>query len=217
MGFLKKWCDSIWLKVMYLIGLILLVLAFAYWNTWTPHQRMVALNAILLPAHVFEEWQFPAGFHYMYNLAMGSSYPERYPMSRLSDMITNFVGEIFFLLLLLFYSTAGSTFGLTLFSFIEVVVHSALGAKMKTRFSDKGKRTIYGPGSLTAYAGFFPIGIYGVSILLREQIGWNVIVPGLIILAAMLIGMIVIPENMLKRTDSPYPFPSPGYFAKFLD
>ena len=68
---LIKWCKKTWLYVMYVLGAVLCVVAALNWNQWSFAMKMVAVNAIILPAHVFEEWQFPGGFSYQYNMVMG--------------------------------------------------------------------------------------------------------------------------------------------------
>ncbi len=214
---LNTWCKKIWLYVLYFIGLALTILLFKNWTDWIFEMKFVVVNAIILPFHVFEEWQFPAGFHYQYNLIYNNSkYPNRYPMNRLIDMITNFSAELFFLLLLVIGINKGMVLALTIFSFLEVVIHTLFGIKGYYRFKEKGKKTIYGPGSVTAYAGFGISGVIALFWLIKNGVtlGDCGIAAG--ILFIMLVGMIFIPENLLKKEDNEYAFSSAGYFEKFL-
>ena len=55
---------------------------------------VIAAISVLIPLHVIEEWVFPGGFHYHYNTVMKSKQLDRYPMSRLTDMLTNFIATI---------------------------------------------------------------------------------------------------------------------------
>ena len=48
--------------------------------------------------------------------------------------------------------------GATGFSALEVSVHTYFGIRTYRKFKSKGKTTIYGTGSLSAYTGFLPLG-----------------------------------------------------------
>ena len=39
---------------------------------------------VMLPLHCLEEWRFPGGFHYNYNMLRRSRKPDRYPMNQFS-------------------------------------------------------------------------------------------------------------------------------------
>ncbi|MFV0519230.1 MAG: HXXEE domain-containing protein, partial [Lachnospirales bacterium] len=64
-------------------------------NTWTKINILCTLAVIVLVLHVIEEWVLPGGLHYSYNISHGSNVLGRYPMNRLTDMITNFGGVLF--------------------------------------------------------------------------------------------------------------------------
>ena len=213
---LSTWCKKNWLYVMYSIGVVLTILLIANWTNWTVEMKFVVINAIILSLHVFEEWQFPAGFHYQYNLSYHSKYPDRYPMNRLTDMITNFVGELFIIILLVIGVNKGMILALTIFSLLEVVIHTAFGIKMYHRFKEKGKKSIYGPGSVTAYVGFGVNGLFQLLWLIKNGVTLNDWRIAILVLFVMIVGMILIPENLLKKEDNEYSFPSAGYFEKFL-
>jgi len=213
---LNTWCKKIWLYVLYAIGVVMTILLIKNWTNWTFELKFVVINTIILPLHVFEEWQFPAGFHYQYNLTYNSRYPDRYPMNRLTDMITNFFGELFTLLLLVIGVNKGIVLALTIFCFLEVCIHTMFGIKMHHRFKEKGKKSIYGPGSLTAYAGFGISGVFAFFWLIKNGVRLGDYGIATLVLFVMLVGMILIPENLLKKEDNEYSFPSAGYFEKFL-
>ena len=60
-------------------------------ENWSMDLTVTAAISVLIPLHVVEEWVFPGGFHYHYNTVMKSKQLDRYPMSRLTDMLTNFI------------------------------------------------------------------------------------------------------------------------------
>lgn len=219
---LDWWSDRAWIKFGCLITAVITILILVNWGTWSPELKIVFAIAALIPVHVIEEWVFPGGFHYQYNLTLyRSKYPDRYPMCRVSDMITNLAATFFYIILgiISLQNEAVST-GLILgtigFCALEVTLHTVFGIKMYFRFKDKGKTTIYGPGSITAYLGF---GVFGA--ILFYALAGRVITGGDIavclgILAFIAVVCILIPENLLKNHNNKYGFRSNGYFDRFL-
>lgn len=213
---LDKLCDKIWLYIMYAVGAVIAVLFLIYWNDWEYGFKLLLSFGILIPLHVLEEWQLPGGFHYQYNAFHKSDVRDCYPMNRLSDMLTNSLAEIMFIGFALFGSNVtGIYLGMSIFSLLEVIVHSALGANMLKELKAKGKRTIYGPGSITAYFAFGPLCVLCFLHALKKGIGWGDLLVALIVLAAICVILIFIPENSLKSKTSKYPYKSAGYFDRF--
>jgi hypothetical protein len=213
---LDKWCDKIWLYVLYLLGTVMAAALVINWQSWTQIQKILVFSTVVLPLHVLEEWQVPGGFHYQYNLTQRSLHPDCYPMNRLTDMITNFGGELFMIGLSVYGSNTGIIIALAIFSALEVVIHTFFGIKMYSLFRMKGKRTIYGPGSVTAYAGFGTIGLLSLYWLIKSgtiPADWLVAV---VVLFIMLAGFILVPENLLKSEKTAFPFHSAMYFSKYI-
>lgn len=119
---LVEWWLSVWLYAIGAIGIALTPALVARWREWTWLNRLGTASVIVLVFHVWEEWVFPGGFHVIYNL--GSAHPDRYPMSELTDMITNFGGVLLGVIVLVIWGF-GSAAGIAimLFSAFEVVVH----------------------------------------------------------------------------------------------
>eukprot|EP00727_Mastigamoeba_balamuthi_P001329 m51a1_g11193 hypothetical protein (237) ;mRNA; r:39997-41059 len=210
-----------WLWVLWAEGLALAALHVLWWERFTTASRLVALATLVLPLHVLEEWVWPAGFHYQYNVCQGSARPDRYPMNRLSDAVTNVVGVAEGAALSVWGGGAAAVALLGLCA-LEVCVHTALGAAMRRRLRPRGKRSLYGPGSATAYGGFLPAGVLlgawalGSSGASGASLGPAQWALGLALLAAMLASAILLPERLLRSPASPFPFPSPGYYARYL-
>ena len=189
----------------------------ANWGVWDFPQKFVCFQAILLPIHVLEEWQIPGGFHYSYNgLIFKSKVPDRYPMSTLTDMITNFAGELFFLLLLFLGPNTGVILALSIFSAMEAVIHNIVGYLGWKAYRHKGKKTIYGPGSATAVLGFLPAWIVSTIWLIETGVSLADSPSAAITLGLMIIGMIAIPESLLKSEKTIYVYPDHGYYNRFL-
>jgi len=155
---------------------------------------------------------------------------DRYPMSRLSDMITNLEATFGYVVITIIYAIiedkggyipTGFFMGTIVFSFLEVIVHTSFGIMAYFHFKNKGKTTIYGPGSITAYSGFGVFGfilVYSLIDRMNENLlfwyDW-VIMSGELIF--ILVCCILVPENIIKNKDSKYFFSNNGYFDRFLN
>jgi hypothetical protein len=218
MGSAWKWFVAWgWLYAMIAIGLSLVVLLARNWKKWSWLDRLGALAVIVLVLHVWEEWVLPGGFHYIYNL--GSAYPDRYPMSQLTDMITNLGGALLGLVVLLvwgFKAEAGIAVGI--FSLFEFVVHVFLASKSLKVFGPAGQTLFYAPGLATAAFGFLPVAIgFFLAIArlkprpkLRQWLG------GILALLCLSLVFVQAPEAALKDKDSPYAFANHGYYEQFI-
>ena len=218
----NSWCETAWLKCGLLISALMILLILVNWNGWSASLKCVAAAAALVPIHATEEWIFPGGFAYQYNLFLNKSdYPNAYPMNRASDMITVLGTTIMFALLTLYFVVSGAPvpcgvlLGATGFSALEVSVHTCFGICAYRKFKSKGKTTIYGTGSMSAYAGFLPLGCImawqiAAQGLSAADIGWCVAVLGMISV------LVFVPEAKFKDTNSPYAYQNSGYYERFL-
>ena len=216
------WCDRAWIIFGCWITAVMTVLIMVFWQSWSAELKVIAAIAALIPIHVVEEWVFPGGFHFQYNTFLyKSEQPDRYPMCRKSDMITNLEATLLYIILTCICIingevNTGMIMGTIVFCALEVFLHTLFGSLAYFRYKSKGKTTIYGPGSLTAYLGF---GVLGVILLYSMQ--GRTITSGdwivcFVILAIIAFGCILIPETLIKKKDSPYFFKTNGYYDRFL-
>lgn len=212
---LVKWCGRPWLITTYIIGTVIAIVSIFQWNTWETSRRLLALLAILLPLHVFEENTFPDGFHYMMNLAQKSDQPNQGPMNKLTDMISNFGGEILFLILLLWGGNTGTSILVAFFGIGESVVHTVIGILTQRKLKAKGMRTIYGPGLATAYLTLLPLSVYAIYELCGAAITVSDIVTGVILIVCVIALCIRVPVMVFGKFQAEYAFESSGYFTKF--
>ena len=201
----------------------MILLVLVNWNTWSAALKCVAAIAALIPVHATEEWIFPGGFAYQYNLFLNKSeYPNAYPMNRASDMVTVLGTTVVFALLALYFAISrhtvpcGVLLGAACFSALEVSVHTYFGIRAYLKFKDKGKTTIYGTGSITAYTGFLVLGcimIWQIASqgLQLSDIIWCIAVLGIISV------LVFVPEAAFKDKNSPYAYPTSGYYERFLN
>lgn len=213
----KDFYSKYWLYLMYILGIITFILLCINWGNWTALQIGLALNAIVLPLHVIEEWKVPGGFHYAYNVMHGSNLTDRYPMSEQTDFITNFFAEIIFVIMFLYFPYAGFAIALMIFDLFEAIIHTHIGYQMYKRLKTQGKRTIYSPGSITAYLGHGLTAIFILISLFTVKLSLIDIVIAVVTLILSNLLLITWPEKYLKDENSPYAFSDKGYFEKYED
>ncbi|MGN0645096.1 HXXEE domain-containing protein [Gemmiger sp.] len=210
---------SCWLYVITVIGGFFTALLACNWTVWLMATKLTVAGTIALVLHVLEEWKFPGGFYLMYNLKHGArpEVADRYPMSQLTDMITNCVPILFTCVMLAFGMPYVVCVVWFFFSIMEVVVHTMAGFDCIKLFGSKGKKGLYNPGFATAWGCYGPIllGFLYSFVVERAPTLWEIL--GAIVLSAILSFLCInLPEGTLKREDSPYAFPwGKGYFARF--
>ena len=203
---LDKWCDTDWILFLCVTGVITGVLAGLFWDKLPLGGQGAVFVAMIMPFHVLEEWKFPGGLHYFYNVvfaAKGNKNPEldRYPMSRLTDMITN-VGlqwiPLVYLMICFFTELSNATaLCMMLLCFIEVLAHTGAGTLTYFWLKKDGKKTIYHPGFATSWMLFLPAGCYLVSHL--ENVTANDWLWCAILFVIMMLICISLTETPLKK------------------
>lgn len=211
---------SVWLYVMAIIAIALAVKIYKNRKTWSKLNIYCTMAIIVLVLHVLEEWIFPGGLHYSYNIANGGNVLSGYPMNRLTDMITNFGGVILGCIVLKLggYKKAAGI-AVMLFCFAEVAMHFAIGIQDLGIFGQYGMTILYNPGWITSLFGFLPIGILLAIELFKKSprptiAQWIVGVTAMFVFAFLLINL---PENLLKDENSPYKFTDRGYYEQFSE
>lgn len=216
---LHKWCDQLWLYVLYLIGIGASCAMIILWGEWTMPQRLLSLLILLLPLHVFEENTFPGGFPFMNNVGMvGSPEPKVYPQNMVTNMITNLGFELLLigLFFLLPYIPLQIVTMVALFGIIQLIMHTRLGIKMYQRYKDRGKVTIYGPGMVTTYVGLLQLSVYAIYWLSSQAYGWMDFVWGFLLTFALVFLTILLPFIISTRVKSQrYALFRLGYFEKY--
>lgn len=217
----NRWCKRDWLKFSLSISGLMVLLLIINGSNWPVPLCCMAVITALVPVHASEEWFFPGGFAYQYNLFLyNSDHPLACPMNRASDMITVLGTTLMFACITLFSAISGHAvpsgvlLGAFCFSLLEISVHTYFGIRAYLKFKDRGKTTIYGAGSMTAYFGFLPL----ASVLIRQvlALGLSAFDIGLCLLVLGCIALLCfVPEAKFKDPHSPYAFGSKGYYERF--
>ncbi len=213
----QKWCARWWLYAVYAIGILMLVLLIVRWGNITMQQRLMGILAVLVPLHVFEENTWPGGFCIQMNLAMRSPMPLRYPMCTWQDMFTNLAATVLVAVLALVPTTTGMVLLVCFFGIGESAIHTAMGILMLRKFRSQGKKTFYGPGSVSAYVTLLPLSIYSIWWITSQTLTVADCVVGIALIVFVIVGLIRIPQMISGRAKDPrYEFDGYEYFAQFM-
>lgn len=213
----KIWL-SVWLYGIVLVSGVVLGCLACRWAVWSLQTKLFAFATALLPLHVLEEWHFPGGFHTMYNLMQQSDKLDRYPMNRLSDMWTNFIGVVFGCVVLAIGVRPIFLFMQLFLCIAEIFGHTTGGIFAYKKFRSKGKRTIYSPGSFTTWFGYLPIAVgIVISFFVEQPIAlWQIPIA---LACSVLLGGFSLSgmEKICKDENTPYAYTwGNGYFEKYL-
>lgn len=206
----------IWISIAIAVGF--LVYIGVKWTTWGWGDRLTAIFAIWIVPHVWEEWVWPGGFHYMYNTLSGSATPDRYPMSELTDMITNFgLLVVSVVVVAIWGARVPVMIAAMLFSGFEAVIHTASVYMSYGHFGTGRHVLAYDPGLATALLGYLPLCL-GLILVLRRTTPRPTLRQWLIGAGMTLILLVIvfIPEQILKDPNSPYRFQDHGYYNQFI-
>lgn len=215
---MKIWL-SCWLYVISGIGASLSTLVVVNFKIWETCTTLAVCVTITLVLHVLEEWRFPGGFSYAYNLIMKSEeeFLDRYPMSQVTDMVTNFIPIMYGVVMLgigMPYIVALSGFW---FSVIEVLVHTKSGITLKKHFKSNGKKSIYNPGLATSLFGFLPLAIAYILSFTVQMPTYQELFFSFLLCVALGIVCIPVTEKLLKNKETKFPYDwGRGYFKKFF-
>ncbi len=211
---------SVWLYVMLGIGIFLAVKVWKNRKTWDTVNILCTLAVIVLVLHVIEEWVLPGGLHYSYNFSHGSTDLARYPMNRLTDMITNFGGVLLGCVVLKFWGfRKPAGVAVMLFSAFEVVIHIVIGINSLNTFGKYGMQILYSPGLVTSLFGFLPVSV-GLAIHLFKKTNRATVKQWIMAVVAMFgfcFLLINLPEMVFGSEKSPYVFTDRGYYERFAE
>ena len=209
---------SVWLWVATAIALAFTGFIAKKWRMWDWLDRLTAIAVVWVVPHVWEEWIIPGGFHTMYNTTSGSAAIDRYPMSQLTDMTTNFgLLVVGVLVVLKWGGRTPIAIAAMLFCALEIFAHTMSISMSLKSFGPLGQTAWYDPGLVTTLLGYFPLFIGFAVYFVRNKPRpngrqWF----GGLAMMGVLVLIIFGPEAVLKDPQSPYPFPNNGYYDQFI-
>lgn len=188
----------------YRIGLVAFVgLAFYglfFSGELTEIQKLLLASLMALPLHQFEEYAMPGGGPVVINKVFWGEKEryKNYPGNWNSIMIVNLSAYIFYILALIFPDVLWLGIATIFFNLFQVLGHVF-------EMNLKG-RTWYNPGMATSIVLFLPISV-GYLGRIAGQASASVWAAAVALLLAILVISVILPVQLLKRTDSPYEIP----------
>lgn len=199
---------SIWLYVSAALGIVNLALLARHWDEWDGLKRLAPLAVTCLVLHVWEEWRIPGGFWYLYNSGVAN-----YPMSQLTDMLTNFSGIVLGTIVVLYGANSITSIVMLAISAMEAVVHGVLlRGKSEMLYG-----VSYNPGMVTALFGFLPLAVLFVVLLVRKKPKLRQVLLGILFAVIVNFSCVALPEALLADPASPYAFTDAGYYSSLVD
>lgn len=202
---------NVWLYLILAIAAFLVYLLCKNWKEWTLPRKLSALAVITLVLHVWEEWRIPGGFFYLYNQGCYN-----YPMSQLTDSITNLIGIVLGTIVVLWGGNVVASIAIMFLSAFELVVHCGiLMARTQTLFAGTGVTVFYTPGMVTTLLGFLPVTIGFIYCMAKNHPTWKQWIFGII--ATLIVNQtnVILPEEVFKDPETPYVFTDKGYYNQF--
>lgn len=200
------------------MSIILTVQMIVHWNEWDVLRKLGAFTVIVLTFHVWEEWVIPGGFHYIYNIASNPSLRGRYPMSKITDMITNFGGAVLWFVLVQTRKYGRKmSFAVMIFSYFEFVIHLYLAHHSMNIFAAMEIHTgFYAPGLVTAICCWLPLAIAYTVWFVKNKVKLSDVIGGIAILIVFSVLLVNMPENLLKSTNNPYGWTDHGFYERYI-
>jgi hypothetical protein len=211
-----------WLFAMIAMSVVLIVQMVAAklaGKQWGALRILGAFTVIVLTLHVWEEWVIPGGFHYIYNIESPANLRSLYPMSEITDMITNFGGAIlWFALVEIDKYGRKMGFAVMLFGYFEFIVHNYLAYNSMTLLYGQGIYSgFYAPGLVTAILCWLPLSVAHTIWFAHNGFTWKDAVLGIVILVVMSQLLVTMPESLFKSEDNPYSFENAGWYEQYID
>ena len=226
---LDKWCDTNWIIFLCVTGTIAITLAAAFWDEIPLGTKAGVFAAIIMPFHVMEEWKCPGGLHYFYNTVFASKSKtkhdlHRYPMSRLTDMVTNvglqWIPLIYGALCFVTELSNAAALCMIVLCVCEVLAHTGGGILTYVWYRDKGKKTIYHTGFATSYMMFLPMGVYlitQIETVTANDWKWCAILFVIMMLICIPLSETPLKKWVLKQEEGMFAFEDHKYYERFVD
>lgn len=192
-----------WYKLTFIV-FILLSFFMGFWgvNKFTPIQKILIFSFMALLVHQFEEYVLPGGGPVVINKGnFGEKVNFRkFPGNMQSSMIVNNLAYILYISAIIWPQLTWLGLSTMFFNLFQLVGH---GIKM-----NRGMKAWYNPGLASVVFLFVPISIYYIIFIVNNQLvtGLDWFLGAITFILATIITTIL-PVQILKDTNSPYPIP----------
>ena len=208
-----------WVPMVGVIGVVALVFCVVKWQSLSATRKISGVFVIVLALHMIEEYAFPGGFHYVFNVVQGSANGNVYPLNTLSAMVTNLTAEIVFAIFM-FKGVENPWIELLIafFGIAQTIIHVVFGVMAFGIFRDAGMMFPYTPGMANSILLMLPLSIYCIVRLRKsEELDKKQVLLAVLAAAFLIIGLIRVPVMVLGSDPSTaYVFADAGFYQQFL-
>jgi len=220
------WILAAWLYISAGIAGAAAFYVFSNRKTLSVPSKICGVFVVFLVLHMIEEYVYPAGFQYIFNVVYGSTDPTAYPLNELSCMVTNFVAVLFFAFVLWKWSEkVWVTLTIAIFGVAQVIVHMILGVASFELYGQAGQILPYSPGLFNSVFFFLPLSVYCFIYLARSKslsvkrarASLKEIVIAVLVVIIIVAGLIMLPMQTLGNDpDTIFTFSNNGYYDRFF-
>lgn len=163
-----RWFFRNWYWFNGAIAVVSTIVLFVQWGEMDSIQRIMLSQFIVINLHFVEEFRLPGGFPVIANtVEKTSDKPTHWPLNQWNACAgNNWFAFVVYLPAVIWHETAWLTLAVTLFGFLEVLMHVGV-----MNFLIRGW---FNPGVITSLFGFLPLGIvYFVELAAADaSIAW---------------------------------------------
>ena len=194
-----------WYNINGVVGILTIIVAIVFWEKMSLLQGLAVLNFGVLNLHVFEEFQLPGGFPMFANTMFAmkdSPRPDRYPLNRMSALLTNWATALILYVPPIIWPDA------VWFGIAPILFGGAAQLLIHGIYNNILLKRLYNAGLCAVVFGHVPIMIVYIRYIVTHNMAtpWDWVVGITIMVAWYVIGVRLIINNTLKNINSPYPF-----------
>lgn len=189
------------------------------WKRVSVQKKITGFFMIALSFHMLEERVYPAGYSYIFNIAMSSN------MNKLGVMVCNVLFVV--LVLIAFCKLSDKPWAvltIAMMGVVEFAIHIGLGISSLDMFAEAGQVIPYSPGLFTSVFFFLPISIWAFVYLIKRKalslsnmkstlktVGFGLL--GMVVIG---LGVILMPQVVFDDPDGTYAYTDQGYYNQYI-
>lgn len=194
-----------WYNINGVVGVLTLIAAVIFWKNMPFLQGLAVLNFAVINLHIFEEFGLPGGLPKFANTMFAmkdSPAPDRYPLNRLSALLTNWVTALVLYLPAIFFPNA-IWFGLA-----PILFGGVAQLLMHRLYNNIMLKRVYNAGLAAVVFGHVLIMIAYICYIVSNNMvtAWDWVIGVVIMVVWYIVGILLIINKSLENINSPYAF-----------
>lgn len=194
-----------WYNINGVVGILTIIVAVTLWDDMSLLQGLAVLNFGVLNLHIFEEFRLPGGFPMFANTMFAmkdSPRPDRYPLNRMSALLTNWMT------LLVLYVPPMIWPDAVWFGLAPILFGGAAQLLMHGIYNNILLKRFYNAGLCAVLFGHVPImAVYIHYIVTHQMVNAGDWISGVLIMTVWyVVGVRLVINKAFENIDSPYPF-----------